>query len=95
MTNVVIGSRFFQKSQRDEKRTNARVSRMLAEFSQIKKDDLSDFERAADRVIAKMDAERDLSKSWFHVDMDGTQKRGGGGGQQLTYTFSLLCGSGN
>eukprot|EP00026_Physarum_polycephalum_P004043 Phypoly_transcript_04060.p1 GENE.Phypoly_transcript_04060~~Phypoly_transcript_04060.p1 ORF type:complete len:702 (+),score=149.82 Phypoly_transcript_04060:86-2191(+) len=64
------GSRFFNKTQKDDERTKARVQNMLKAHAQMKKEDFAHFTRSADRLIEKLESDRDLSKSWLHVDMD-------------------------
>lgn len=44
---------------------------MLSELSAVKKEDLSELVKAMDNKIVKMEAQRDLSRTWLHVDMDG------------------------
>jgi hypothetical protein len=68
-----LGSRFSNKTKKDDDRTQVRVENMMKAYSHMKKEDFTHYTRSADRLIDKLEAERDLSaKSWLHVDMDGS-----------------------
>ena len=44
---------------------------MMKAHKRMRKEDFVHHTRSADRLIEKLEADRDLSKSWLHVDMDG------------------------
>jgi hypothetical protein len=74
------GSRFHRNEQLKAEKMERKAERMLAKFEKVKaeEEDLP-LMQLIDQKIAALELQRDLSKTYIHVDMDGT-----------TF-FSFLC----
>nr|GEX25911.1 DNA polymerase kappa isoform X1 [Tanacetum cinerariifolium] len=64
------GSKYFQNEERKEAYMKHKIDNMRAQRLNLNSTDLSNYQRVADRKIVEMEATRDLSKIWLHVDMD-------------------------
>eukprot|EP00897_Mesotaenium_endlicherianum_P007474 jgi/Mesen1/6755/ME000344S06036 len=64
------GSRYFVNEQRKEAAVKEKVERMKLQVANICQDTLATFQKAADRRMADLEATRDLTHVWMHVDMD-------------------------
>eukprot|EP00887_Chlorella_sp_A99_P002072 scaffold21.g2072.t1 len=65
------GTPHFENEQRKMAVVEERVARMQQQAKAMTAAELAGHERAADALVAEMEAaERDLSRTWLHVDMD-------------------------
>lgn len=62
-------SRFFQNEQRKEAEVQRRIAHMRERLAAGVKEDPT-LVAAVDALVAKFEAERDLSQTMIHVDMD-------------------------
>lgn len=63
-------SAHFQNEQRKQQATEERVRRMQAQAAALSAHDLARHTAAADEKVAELEATRDLTRTWLHVDMD-------------------------
>ncbi|KAI3675350.1 hypothetical protein L1987_84939 [Smallanthus sonchifolius] len=64
------GSKYFENEERKEAYMKQKIENMRAQCAKLKATDLSHYQRVADKIIAELEATRDLSRTWLHVDMD-------------------------
>jgi len=64
------GSKYFQNEERKESFIKHKVQNMRLHFSNLTHSDLSHYQKIADKRILELEASRDLSRIWLHVDMD-------------------------
>ncbi|KAL5706781.1 DNA-directed DNA polymerase [Ranunculus cassubicifolius] len=64
------GSKFFQNEERKEGFIKRKIENMRTQCENLTAADLSHFQKVADKKMAELEASRDLSKTWLHVDMD-------------------------
>ncbi|KAF9653959.1 DNA/RNA polymerase [Thelephora ganbajun] len=65
------GSRFYENEKRKDKDLTERIAKLLKRRDEVTKGvDLVNVECAADKIIADLEAHRDLSQYIVHVDMD-------------------------
>ncbi|KAL5706788.1 DNA-directed DNA polymerase [Ranunculus cassubicifolius] len=64
------GSKFFQNEERKEGFIKRKIENMRTQCENLSATDLSHFQKVADKKMAELEASRDLSKTWLHVDMD-------------------------
>ncbi|RHN53241.1 putative DNA-directed DNA polymerase [Medicago truncatula] len=64
------GSKYFQNEERKESFIKYKVQNMRLHFSNLTHSDLSHYQKIADKRILELEASRDLSRIWLHVDMD-------------------------
>ncbi|KAM7273710.1 hypothetical protein ACFE04_028374 [Oxalis oulophora] len=64
------GSKYFENEQRKEAFIKKKIEHMQAQRAKLTAADLSHYRKLADRRIAELEATRDLSNIWLHVDMD-------------------------
>lgn len=64
------GSRYFENEQRKEASIQQRVQHMQAQAARLTVADLTNYEKMADSKLAELEASRDLSRIWMHVDLD-------------------------
>ncbi|KAI3809897.1 hypothetical protein L1987_19500 [Smallanthus sonchifolius] len=64
------GSKYFENEERKEAYMKQKIENMRAQLAKLKATDLSHYQRVADKKIAELEATRDLSRTWLHVDMD-------------------------
>ncbi|KAI7738077.1 hypothetical protein M8C21_010289 [Ambrosia artemisiifolia] len=65
------GSKYFQNEQRKEAYINHKIQNMRAQRANLNPTHLlSHYQRIADKRIAELEATRDLTRKWLHVDMD-------------------------
>ncbi|KAK9056621.1 hypothetical protein SSX86_023983 [Deinandra increscens subsp. villosa] len=64
------GSKYFENEERKEAYMKQKIENMRAQRAKLKPTDLSHYQRVADKRIAELEATRDLSRMWLHVDMD-------------------------
>ncbi|KAL8205145.1 hypothetical protein R6Q57_008696 [Mikania cordata] len=64
------GSKYFENEERKEAYMRQKIENMRAQRAKLKATDLSYYQRVADKRISEVEATRDLSRTWLHVDMD-------------------------
>ncbi|PNY13131.1 DNA polymerase kappa-like protein [Trifolium pratense] len=64
------GSKYFQNEERKEAFIKHKIDNMRLQFANLTQADLSHYQKVADRRILELEASRDLSRIWLHVDMD-------------------------
>ncbi|KAL4555868.1 hypothetical protein LXL04_038500 [Taraxacum kok-saghyz] len=64
------GSKYFENEERKEAYMKQKIDNMRDLREKLKAPDISHYQRVADKRIAQLEATRDLSKIWLHVDMD-------------------------
>ncbi|XP_061354489.1 DNA polymerase kappa [Gastrolobium bilobum] len=64
------GSKYFQNEERKEAFIKQKIDNMQIQCAKLTQADLSHFQKVADRRILELEASRDLSRFWLHVDMD-------------------------
>ncbi|XP_057450333.1 DNA polymerase kappa [Lotus japonicus] len=64
------GSKYFQNEERKEAFINHKIHNFRLNCAKLTPQDLSHYRKVADRRILELEASRDLSRIWLHVDMD-------------------------
>ncbi|CAN6469982.1 unnamed protein product [Victoria cruziana] len=64
------GSKYFENEQRKESIINQKIEQLRSHCLKLTENDISHFQMLADRRVLELEAMRDLSKVWLHVDMD-------------------------
>ncbi|KAB1208366.1 DNA polymerase kappa [Morella rubra] len=64
------GSKYFENEERKEAFTRRKIESMRVQCSKLTPEDISHFQMVADKRILELEATRDLSRIWLHVDMD-------------------------
>ncbi|KAJ0640161.1 putative DNA-directed DNA polymerase [Helianthus annuus] len=64
------GSKYFENEERKEAYMKQKIENMRAQRANLKPADISHYQRVADKRIAELEATRDLTRTWLHVDMD-------------------------
>eukprot|EP00898_Chlorokybus_atmophyticus_P001489 jgi/Chlat1/2340/Chrsp17S00177 len=64
------GSAFFINEQRKNEATERRIAQMQKAMAELTPQRIQALERTADRRLIELEASRDLSRVWLHVDMD-------------------------
>lgn len=64
------GSKYFENEQRRETYIQQRIENLRCQAALLTASDIADFEKIADRRVLELEASRDLSRTWIHVDMD-------------------------
>ncbi|EYU21871.1 hypothetical protein ABFS82_02G045000 [Erythranthe guttata] len=64
------GSKYFQNEERKEAYMKQKVDSMKAQLAKLTPHDLSHHQTISDKRILELEAARDLSRIWLHVDMD-------------------------
>lgn len=64
------GSKYFENEERKEAYMKQKIENMRAQRAKLKATDISHHQRIADKRITELEATRDLSRIWLHVDMD-------------------------
>ncbi|KAM0007231.1 putative DNA-directed DNA polymerase [Helianthus debilis subsp. tardiflorus] len=64
------GSKYFENEERKEAYMKQKIENMRAQRAKLKPADISHYQRVADKRIAELEATRDLTRTWLHVDMD-------------------------
>ena len=60
----------FHNEARKEKQTDARIAEMRTHLARLSPRDLAGHARAVDEMVTRLEASRDLSRTWIHIDMD-------------------------
>ncbi|WZZ64089.1 hypothetical protein YC2023_075459 [Brassica napus] len=64
------GSKYFQNEERKEALMKQKIEHMRDRCAKLSSSDLSNYQKVVDRRILELEATRDLSRVWLHVDMD-------------------------
>lgn len=64
------GSKYFENEQRKEAATKQKIEHLRAQCAVLTDNDISHFQKVADKKMLELEASRDLSKIWLHTDMD-------------------------
>ncbi|KAF0921982.1 hypothetical protein E2562_020666, partial [Oryza meyeriana var. granulata] len=64
------GSKYFENEQRKEAITKQKILHLRAQCAKLTDNDVSHFQKVAEKKILELEASRDLSKIWLHTDMD-------------------------
>ncbi|CAH9082539.1 unnamed protein product [Cuscuta epithymum] len=64
------GSKYYQNEERKEAYMKQRIESMRSQCLKLTKADISHYEKLAEKRILELEATRDLSRIWIHVDMD-------------------------
>ncbi|CAH8255129.1 unnamed protein product, partial [Arabidopsis lyrata] len=64
------GSKFFQNEERKEALMKQKIEHMRDRCAKLSSSDLSNYHKVVDKRILELEATRDLSRIWLHVDMD-------------------------
>ncbi|KFK35959.1 hypothetical protein AALP_AA4G060100 [Arabis alpina] len=64
------GSKYFQNEERKEALMKQKIEHMRERSTKLSSTDLSNYQKVVDRRILELEATRDLSRIWLHVDMD-------------------------
>lgn len=64
------GSKYFQNEERKESFIKHKLQNMRLQFANLTPSHLSHYQKIADKRILELEASRDLSRIWLHVDMD-------------------------
>ncbi|GLT47382.1 hypothetical protein SLA2020_210840 [Shorea laevis] len=64
------GSKYFENEERKEAIMKQKVEHMHSRCAKLSPTDISHYQKVADKRIAELEATRDLSRIWLHVDMD-------------------------
>jgi hypothetical protein len=73
------GSAHYKNEQRKAAHNKERIKKMKLQLQSITAPELDAHRRAMDAKIAALEAQRDLSRIWLHVDMDAFFAAGGAG----------------
>ncbi|CAD6205836.1 unnamed protein product [Miscanthus lutarioriparius] len=64
------GSKYFENEQRKEAVTKQKIEHLRAQCAALTDNDISHFQKVAEKKMLELEASRDLSKIWLHTDMD-------------------------
>ncbi|XP_062178105.1 DNA polymerase kappa [Alnus glutinosa] len=64
------GSKYFENEERKEAFMRGKIESMRVQCAKLTPADISQYQMVADRRILELEATRDLSRIWLHVDMD-------------------------
>ncbi|KAJ1381624.1 UmuC domain [Sesbania bispinosa] len=64
------GSKYFQNEEKKEALIRQKIHNLRLQCAKLTQADLSHYQKVADRRILDLEASRDLSRIWLHVDMD-------------------------
>ncbi|KAL6517499.1 hypothetical protein OROMI_033200 [Orobanche minor] len=64
------GSKYFENEEKKEAYMKQKVHSMQAQLGKLTALDISHHQKIADKRIVELEATRDLSRTWLHVDMD-------------------------
>ncbi|XP_057788133.1 DNA polymerase kappa isoform X2 [Salvia miltiorrhiza] len=64
------GSKYFEHEEKKEAYMKQKIESFRAQLAKLTDSDVSHHQKIADRKIAELEATRDLSRIWLHVDMD-------------------------
>ncbi|KAG8368489.1 hypothetical protein BUALT_Bualt15G0050700 [Buddleja alternifolia] len=64
------GSKYFENEEKKEAYMKQKIESIRAQQAKLTDSDISHYQKIADRKIVELEATRDLSRTWLHVDMD-------------------------
>ncbi|KAJ0010798.1 hypothetical protein Pint_33700 [Pistacia integerrima] len=64
------GSKYFENEERKEAFIRQKIEHMRARCAKLTPHDISHYPKVADNRVPELEATRDLSRTWLHVDMD-------------------------
>lgn len=64
------GSKYFENEQRKEAFIKQKIGSLRSQVDKFTDKDISHFQMIANKKILELEASRDLSKVWLHIDMD-------------------------
>lgn len=64
------GSKYFENEQRKEAVAKLKIEHLCAQCAALTDNDISHFQKVAEKKMLELEASRDLSKIWLHTDMD-------------------------
>ncbi|KAM5549562.1 hypothetical protein ABKV19_000805 [Rosa sericea] len=64
------GSEYFKNEERKEALIKEKIEHMRARCAKLTAADLAHYQKVADKRVVELEAMRDLSRVWIHVDMD-------------------------
>ncbi|KAJ7967577.1 DNA polymerase [Quillaja saponaria] len=64
------GSKYFENEERKEAFIRQKIENMRAQCAKLTEADISHYQKVADKRILELEATRDLSRIWLHIDMD-------------------------
>ena len=64
------GSDFFAEQERRQAKADRSIEEMRARAASLSAEALQSFQARADALLATLEAQRDLTRTWLHVDMD-------------------------
>ncbi|RZC44482.1 hypothetical protein C5167_037431 [Papaver somniferum] len=64
------GSKYFENEERKDAYIKQKIENMRAQCEKLTEMDISHYQMVADKRMVELEAARDLSKTWLHVDMD-------------------------
>ncbi|XP_015901598.3 DNA polymerase kappa isoform X1 [Ziziphus jujuba] len=64
------GSKYFENEERKEAFIKQKIDNMRSRCAKLTGADISHYQKVADKRILELEATRDLSRIWIHVDMD-------------------------
>ncbi|XP_020234635.1 DNA polymerase kappa isoform X1 [Cajanus cajan] len=64
------GSKYFQNEERKDAYIKQKIDNLRIHCAKLTQADLSNYQKVADSRIVELEASRDLSRIWLHVDMD-------------------------
>ncbi|XP_044481514.1 DNA polymerase kappa-like isoform X1 [Mangifera indica] len=64
------GSKYYENEERKEAFIRQKIEHMRARCAKLTPHDISHHQKVADKRVAELEATRDLSRTWLHVDMD-------------------------
>ncbi|THF94316.1 hypothetical protein TEA_004368 [Camellia sinensis var. sinensis] len=64
------GSKYFENEERKEAFIKQKIENMQAQCAKLTAAEISHYQKVADKRILELEATRDLTRIWLHVDMD-------------------------
>ncbi|PSS19256.1 DNA polymerase [Actinidia chinensis var. chinensis] len=64
------GSKYFENEERKEAYIKQKIENMQDQIAKLTDADISHYQKVADKRILELEATRDLTRIWLHVDMD-------------------------
>ncbi|KAJ0078279.1 hypothetical protein Patl1_37409 [Pistacia atlantica] len=64
------GSKYFENEERKEAFIRQKIEHMRARCAKLTAHDISHYQKVVDNRLPELEATRDLSRTWLHVDMD-------------------------
>lgn len=64
------GSKYFENEERKEAFIKQKIENMRAQCAKLTAAEISHYQKVADKRILELEATRDLTRIWLHVDMD-------------------------